>query len=93
VEYNVQVKDMVNHSATLPIRNIYIHHLENFEYPSLFNLERIGCDGASLNRCTPVINGSPFHQHLFDATPLLEQENSVGPGRGYQGVQFCWKET
>jgi hypothetical protein len=35
--------------------------------------------GALLQIRDPGINGFPFHQHLFDVTPLLEQELVVGP--------------
>jgi hypothetical protein len=31
-------------------------------------------DGALETRCDPGINGTPFHQHLFDFTPLPEHE-------------------
>jgi hypothetical protein len=31
-------------------------------------------DEVRYSDCDTGINGSPFHQHLFDCTPLLEQE-------------------
>ena len=37
-------------------------------------MKRIAHDGVLLNRCDPGIRGTPTHQHLFDVTPLLEQE-------------------
>jgi hypothetical protein len=41
--------------------------------------KRIAHDTALLQRNDPGIMGTPFQQHLFDFTPLLEQELVLHP--------------
>jgi hypothetical protein len=47
--------------------------------PFLRICKRMARDGGLLKRCDPGINSFPFHQHLFDFTPLLEQELVLHP--------------